>query len=601
MFDLYLKLRVILTRSEKRRFLALLGAILVMAVMEVVGIASIMPFMQLVARPEVALENAVLRSAYEWLNFTSPRNFLMAIGGCVLALIVLSKAASSMTRYFQHRFVWSSAHSIGSRLIATYLMQPYSFFLQNQPTKLQKQIIGEVQQLVREVLLPIARLCAQGFVALIIFALLIAVDPKLALIVSVVLGGSYVVIYLAVRSYLARIGVIRFRLFRMRFRAVAETFGSVKAVKILGCERFFAQRFEEIDRRHSNLQPKFAVISETPQSVVEVLAFGGILVILLYLLAMGQSMEEIVPLLSLYAVAGHRLMPSLQQSFQAITALRFNHRVLDAIYDDFAKVEPVDLGEMERSGRRSALHFEEAVQLSSVTFRYPGSTVPVLEAIDITIPKGARVGFVGSTGSGKSTLVDIIMGLLRPTSGQLLVDGMPILRENVRSWQMRAGYVPQEVTLIDGPIARNIAFGQEPADVDMERVREVTELALLSSFVFDELPEGLETRVGERGARLSGGQRQRIGLARALYRDPDVLVLDEATSALDGITEDAVMEALGRLPKQMTIIMIAHRLETVRNCDTIYMLEGGRIVAQGTYDELLESNPAFRGMARMAS
>lgn len=598
MFDLYKKLNAILTRREKRSFAILLCAILVMASLEVAGIASILPFMQLVSTPDVVQSNRWLGEAYDRFGFEDYRSFVLMVGVLVLTLMTLSKLAGALTKWMQHRFVWASAHSLSTRLLTRYLNQPYEFFLIHEPSTLHKQVIGEVKQLVREVLLPLVRFIAQAVVAIIIFVLLILVDPALAFTVLGTLGGAYALVYFAARRYLLRLGTQRFQLFRSSFKIVAETFSATKSVKVHRSENYFIRKFRIVDFEQSKLQPKYAVIAETPQSFIELIAFGGILGILIYLLAREQNIQDIIPLLTLYAFAGHRLMPSLQQAFNSLTMLRFNRSVLDSVHEDLMSITLPPRRLLPADERR--LHFADRVELRNVSFHYPLSEEGVLCGIDLTIEKGTRVAFVGPTGSGKSTLADILLGLIRPTSGEVLIDGTPLSLDNVSSWLGMVGYVPQEVVLIDSSVTRNIAFGVEDDAIDMDRIRHVAGVARIHDFIENFLPDGYETSVGERGVRLSGGQRQRIGLARALYHGPDVLILDEATSSLDGITEDSVMDGLARLGRDLTVVTIAHRIVTVMGCDRIYLLENGRIVDAGRYDDLIQSSTVFRGLARVA-
>jgi ABC-type multidrug transport system fused ATPase/permease subunit len=320
----------------------------------------------------------------------------------------------------------------------------------------------------------------------------------------------------------------------------------------------------------------------------------------MYLVSRGEPTTNIAPLLALYAFAGYRLMPALQQLFASLTSLRFNAPSLDVLYRDLGGDGGADFDAMERLERSlqaPRLPFARELHLRSVGFRYEGTTTPALRDIDIVISPLTSVGIVGPTGCGKTTTVDIILGLLSPTEGKVLVDGVEITSQNLAGWQKNLGYVPQHIYIADDTIARNIAFGVPDGEIEMDAVRRAARIANIADFIESELPEGYQCRVGERGLRLSGGQRQRIGIARALYRDPRVLVMDEATSALDGITEESVMEALRTLSRKKTIIVIAHRLTTVKECDVIYLLERGAILASGSYGDLVRESSWFRTAA----
>jgi ATP-binding cassette, subfamily B, bacterial PglK len=448
------------------------------------------------------------------------------------------------------------------------------------------------------VLLPLTDFAARLVVAVAMLGLLVAVDPLLALSVLGVLGTAYAGVYLGFRAYLYRLGRDRYTSGRMRFKTASEALQGIKAVKVGGRERYFLAKFEAASAEFSALQPRFQTLSRTPRYVLETLAFGGIVVIVLVLLRAERTLADVIPVLSLYALAGYRMLPAMQEMFSSITQVRFHAPVVDTIYDQFTRhTVSAPLPEADVP----PLPLRREIELRGLRFRYQGADALTLDGIDLTIARNSSVAFVGPTGSGKSTLVDILVGLLRADEGEVRVDGVPVTPENVRAWQASIGYVPQEAMLFDDTVLRNIVFGVEDAAVDRARVERAARLARIHDFITDELSEGYDTVVGERGIRLSGGQRQRIGLARALYREPSVLILDEATSALDGVTEREVMEAIAGMRNQVTLVLIAHRLTTVRDCDRIYLLDGGRITDEGTYGDLIASNHLFRGMAKAVS
>jgi ATP-binding cassette, subfamily B, bacterial PglK len=336
------------------------------------------------------------------------------------------------------------------------------------------------------------------------------------------------------------------------------------------------------------------VIAQLPRYALEAIAFGGMLLVILYLMAKSGSFASALPIIALYAFAGYRLMPTLQQIYQAFTQLRFAGPALEALHKDLSSLQAADV----QHGHLSPLPLTQAITLNQVSYRYPHAPQPALKGIDLTIPAHSTVGFVGATGSGKTTAVDVILGLLEPQEGVLNIDGQPITAANRRQWQRAIGYVPQHIYLADDSVAANIAFGANAKDIDPQAMERAATIANLHEFVVNDLPQGYATTVGERGVRLSGGQRQRIGIARALYQNPQVLILDEATSALDNLTEQAVMEAVNNLGHDITIILIAHRLSTVRQCDQIFILERGEVKAQGTFEELKQANERFRAMAQ---
>jgi ABC-type multidrug transport system fused ATPase/permease subunit len=352
--------------------------------------------------------------------------------------------------------------------------------------------------------------------------------------------------------------------------------------------------------RFARAQANNQIVAQVPQFVLQGLAFGGILVILLVLLsAKSGDTNKVLPIMALYALAGMRLLPALQQIYLAITKLRYCGPVVDALHADLVDTGyavPLAKQSVSEKGKPS-IRLQETLSLDRVSYRYPQANGPALIDLTLTVCANTTVGLVGATGGGKTTIVDVILGLLEPQKGGLFVDGMPITAENVRAWQRNIGYVPQHIFLVDDTVTANIAFGVPREEIDMEAVERAARVAELHDFITEEMSHGYDTMVGERGIRLSGGQRQRIGIARALYHDPDILVFDEATSALDNITEKAVMDAVRNMAHRKTIILIAHRLGTVQACDTIFMLDRGRIKASGSYEELLATSSDFRGMA----
>ena len=315
-----------------------------------------------------------------------------------------------------------------------------------------------------------------------------------------------------------------------------------------------------------------------------------------YLLSQGQDVTSILPTLTVYVFAIYRLMPALQNIFSAVTSIRSNEASLNTVYQD---IQSSSVPEMVDRDTLPTLPFRDRLELKNVTFTYPNMEQPVLEDFNISIRANTSVAFVGSTGSGKTTTVDLLLGLLSPEKGSLVVDGVPVTPENTPNWMKNLGYVPQVIYLNDDTVARNIAFGVHHTKVDRAAVERAAKLANIHDFIVDDLPQGYDTAVGERGVRLSGGQRQRLGIARALYHNPEVLILDEATSALDGVTEENIFKAVDNIGKSKTVIMIAHRISTVRNCDTIYLLDHGRVAAKGSYDELIASSPQFRAIAQV--
>jgi ABC-type multidrug transport system fused ATPase/permease subunit len=594
------KLFDLLSQAERKQAILLMGMILIMAMLDVIGVASIMPFMAVLANPELVRTNAMLSAAYVGLGFEDQQAFLFALGVLVFMLLVTSLTVKALTTYAQTRFSLLREFSIGKRLVEGYLHQPYSWFLNRHSADLGKTILSEVGTVIVNGMIPLMTLMAQSTVALALLILLLVVDPLLALSVGVVLGLTYAGIFVVMSDWLKRLGQARIQANQERFTAVSEAFGATKEVKVGGLEQAYIQRFAKPAETYARGQATAQVIVQLPRFVLEAIAFGGMLLVVLYLMAQSGSFAGALPIIALYAFAGYRLMPALQQIYGAFTQLRFAGPALDALHSDLMSLDQSSSYAPTGTDCCEPMKFTDVISLNQAVYSYPNAAKPALKGIDVTIPVCSTVGFVGATGSGKTTTVDVILGLLSPQEGSLAVDGQVISVINRRSWQRSIGYVPQQIYLSDETVASNIAFGLDKKDIDLRAVERAARIANLHDFVISDLPKGYETTIGERGVRLSGGQRQRIGIARALYHNPLVLVLDEATSALDNLTEQAVMEAVNNLGHQITIILIAHRLSTVRQCDKIYLLERGEVKGCGTYADLTLNNQRFADMARTA-
>jgi ABC-type multidrug transport system fused ATPase/permease subunit len=588
------KILFVLSREERTKAAFVLLMILLSALLDMLGVASIMPFMAVLANPEVVETNAVLNAAFEsahLIGVTNSEQFIFLIGVLVFVMLVVSLLVKALTIWVQTRFVFMREYSIGRRLVEGYLNQPYSWFLTRNSADLGKNILSEVAQVITYALGPIANILASGAIVTALLTLLIIVDVKLALTIGLILGTAYGLIFKFNGKLLKRIGSERVAANEARFIALNEGFGAAKEVKVSNLEHVYLERFAVPAETYSRHLSTATIIANIPRFVLELIAFGGLLLVVLYLMAKSGDFASAIPVITLYAFAGYRLMPSLQQLYSSATQLRFAGSALDALILELKEMQPP-----EESAHQREVILSDAIELTDVSYRYPTAEKAAIRDVSLSIPAKSKVGFVGPTGGGKTTSVDLILGLLKPSNGKLEVDGQVIGAENRRAWQSTIGYVPQQIYLVDDTIAANIAFGIPESEIDFEAVERVAKIADLHDFVCDKLPQKYLTKVGERGVRLSGGQRQRIGIARALYLKPQVLILDEATSALDNLTEQAVMEAVHALTDEITVIMIAHRLSTVRTCDTIFYLENGKLMDQGTFDELLATSAQFKAM-----
>jgi ABC-type multidrug transport system fused ATPase/permease subunit len=581
----------LLSNKERKSALILLFMIFVMALLDTIGVASILPFIAIITNPTLIETNLFLKTMFETskiFGVKSNQEFIFALGVLVFVLLVISLIFKAVTIYFQSRFVQMMEYSIGKRLVETYLNQPYSWFLNHHSTDLGKTILSEVNAVVGGAFSPFFEIITKGMIAIALIILLIIADPRLALLVGFLLIGSYAIIYNYIRNYLNRMGKERFRNNQLRFIAVSEGFGAAKEVKVGGLEKNYIKRFAEPAKNLALNQAYSSIIAQLPRFALEAIAFGGILLIILYMISQSGSFNSVLPIISLYVYAGYRLMPALQQVYASFTQLNFATPSLDNLYNDFKNLELSELNQDQ-----GVLPFNESIKLKNIYYNYPNASQITLEDINITIPAKTTIGLVGPSGSGKTTIVDLILGLLETKRGTLEIDGKIINRKNVRSWQRSIGYVPQHLYLSDDTIMGNIAFGVDPKNINQGAVIKASKIANLHDFITNELPEKYLTKVGERGVRLSGGQLQRIGIARALYNDPKVLILDEATSSLDYETEKVLINAINKLGKHITIIIIAHRLNTVKRCDKILVLEKGKIKDQGTFEKLFKTNENF--------
>jgi ABC-type multidrug transport system fused ATPase/permease subunit len=572
---------------------------MVSAFIEVLGVASVGPFLALVADQKLIKSKAPFSWFYTKLSFTSHLKFLLFVGTVMFIFIVFSKVLTMVTTYALLRFGWMRNHSISMRLLRNYLGKPYVYFLSHHSADMMKNLISEVQQVVNGVFVPAIELIAQGAISVLIVALLVFVDPMLAVSVGAGLGGAYAIIYGIIRQRLVRLGRARVTANKARHQVAGDAIGGIKELKLLHRENTYVQKFRKSSEVYARTTVSQQVAGRLPRLVLEAIAFGGIVLVVLYLLRSRGDVASFLPVIGLYAIASVRLLPALQQVFNSMTSIRFNKAALDAIIDDLSKDRNEKPPSFSRE-RSVPLPFREFFTFRGICFSYPDTKEKLFQDLDLSIRAGSSVGIVGETGSGKSTLVDLILGLLSPDAGFMEVDGLRITEANLQNWQSNLGYVPQQIFLSDDTVAHNIAFALPEEEIDMKEVERAARAAQIHNFIVESLPQGYKTFIGERGIRLSGGQRQRLGIARALYANPELIVFDEATSALDSITEDYVYQAISALAGHKTIIIIAHRLSTIEKCDVIYMLDKGRIVDQGKYDELFLSNPRFRALTKIS-
>lgn len=592
----------LLDARERRNAWIVLGVIILGALASAVMVGSVMPFLAVLAEPSRIETTPALAWAYDALGFTSVYTFLVGLGLASFAVILLSSIIQIAKTWAVARFATMRMHSISLRLLASYLAQPYAFFLNRHSGEMGPRVLDESQRVVLQFLRPAAEFIAACLTTTAIVSLLLWVEPVVAAIAFAVLGGIYGLIYLTTRRILKSLGEIRVAANLQRFRLANEALTGIKDIKLLGRENAYLDRFAAPSMQMARTEVKVAVFSQVPQIALQAVALGGVILLCLFLIdpadvTSGAALGGLLPVLGVFAFAGQRLMPELSKLYQALAQIQAGSAAVNAVHEDL--VLRKNAGRLPREPM-SGLGLKNSLRLEVVSFSYPNSDQAGVRDISLSIRAGEKIGIVGSTGAGKTTLADVILGLLEPDLGRLVADGTEITSENVRAWMQSVGYVPQDIFLTDAPVAENIALGVLPKAIDHERISRAARIARIDQFIQDELSEGYQTPVGERGVRLSGGQRQRIGIARALYHDADLIIFDEATSALDNLTEAEVMEAIDALPGDKTVLMIAHRLSTVKRCDRIVVLDKGRVVGCDTWGALMAGNEAFQRIAQIA-
>jgi ATP-binding cassette, subfamily B, bacterial PglK len=583
------KILFLLSKKEKKQAKTLLFLMFLTALLDVIGVASIMPFVALLANPTIIETSEIISFVFNYFNFDSERNFLIFVGVSVFFVLLLSMALRATTTFLQLRFAFFREASVGASLVERYLKQNYEWFLINHSAKLTKNILSEVSQLVQEGVLPAIVFFANLFVVLLLMIFLLVVDLNTTLVIFCTIGLSYLLIFYLVNNRLLKIGERRVHLNQARYLIVNNSFNSLKELKLYNKESMYIDSFKVAANEYAKLQASARILAQLPRFLMEAVAFGGMLLVVLFLLGNDGDFKSAVPMISLYAFAGYKLMPAMQQIYASFAHLRFIKPVVNDCYDEFNQLK---LPSGECCYQKA---FLSSIEFKNVSYKYPNESNSAIKNISFLIPKNTHIAFIGSSGGGKSTVVDLLLGLIKPQSGFIYIDGTILERNNLKSWQKNIGYVPQNINLHDGTIAENIAYSMTIEEIDNDRLIEVCKIANCHDFISN-LPYGYNTKAGERGVRLSGGQKQRIAIARALFVKPTVLVLDEATSALDNINEQKIMNNIMNWNDEITIISIAHRLSSIKSADILYFMDSGEIINHGSYDDLIMSTPQFKKM-----
>ncbi len=579
-----IRISSLLSNKEQRQILNLLVKIISMAIIDTIGVASIFPFFSVLTEPEIIKTNEYLNYLYTNLKFTNESNFLIFLGILLLTILISSMSFKGITVYSQLKVEQLIEFSVCERLLKKYLMQPYTWFLNKNTAEIGNNLLKEVNQVVRGVLAPIISIIAQGLLAILMIIIIIYTDPIIALIAISTLSISYGLLYLFLRGYVYNAGITRLNSSQIKHKMINEVFYGIKDVKVNRLEGFYHNLFSNAAEKYALSLAKTLILMQLPRFLIESIFFGGIIFVSLVYIQDPENLFEILPSLAVIAFAGYKLIPALQLIYANFIAMRSVIPSLDLIYHEMD-----DLSEIKKSKIENRdINIEKEITIQNLSYTYPFSKTKVIKRLDIKIPARHTVGIIGKSGSGKTTIIDLILGLLKPSEGKIFVDDILIDENNIESWQSNVGYVPQQTFLIDDTISSNIAFGVKKEKIDFSQVKKVAMIANLDSFITNELENGYSTIIGERGIRLSGGQRQRIGIARALYSNPNLLVLDEATNALDKKTEKVVLDALKKLKNKITIIIISHHLSTLRDTDKIFVMEQGIVKSISSYEKLTQ-------------
>lgn len=598
MIQMMKKIFYLFDKKARQQTIILLIFMLIGSVLEAFGISLILVFIGIVNDSPGITSSKWLTKIYELSGSYEHKDFIMIFGSFMFCAYLFKNMILLLQSYIQNRFVYRYQAVISRNLLHSYLHGPYIFHLQRNTAELLRNLTQSMGTMFGNGVIPFISFVTELLVVISISTLLFMFEPAVTIYALLIFGGLTLLFYKQVRKKITQYGNRVNDSSTQIILWANQSLCGIKEIKLFGRESFFLNSFAKSRFDNAKYNIYFGTIQKMPRLFLEVLLVGGILLVIIVVISRNDNPVSLIQVLTLFAMASIRLMPSANQIVSSLNSMRFGTSAVNDIYSDivlFRTNNGHDEGDQRRNDK---LDFSHDIRITGLSFQYPDANGPVLNNINFSIKYGTSVAFVGPSGSGKTTLIDIILGLLSPTKGNLLVDGIEISQDNnnLISWQKNIGFIPQDIYLIDDTLRRNIAFGLDDGNIDDMRVSEVIKQAHLEDLV-KILPEGVNTNIGERGCRLSGGQRQRVGIARALYNNPKVLIMDEATSSLDNQTESEISRAIEELQGEKTVIIIAHRLSTVKKCDKLFFIKDGSLMDTGTYDELIRTNMDFRRMA----
>ena len=579
------KLYSVLEEKDIRDICILILLVTIIALVEVAGVASIMPFIALVSNPELVESNLYLQFYYNYFSFQSTNNFIFCVGIFIVIILLLSSFLKILAMWFLNHFAMMKEYTIGKNMLERYLKSDYLFFTTRHSGKLGKILLSDISLIINQVLLPFLNTIAQLITVFFLFLLLIYIDPTVTMITFFIFGSFFYFIFTKTSHFLRDIGSENFIHNEHRFKLISEIFSGIKQIKIEGLEKWYLDIFKYPATKYAKTQVYAATIKNSPKHILEGFVFSAVIILILFLIANGKNLVEILPKLTLFVFCGYKFLPALQQTFSFLAGLKYSKHVVDRIYSDYINIKNLNSLKEKKVARNFVFEFK-SIEIMNISFSYKNNSKHVFEGLSLVIPANKIIGIVGKSGSGKTTLVDLIIGLIKPDKGTIVFKDNTNKKYNPQFLKKFIGYVAQNTYIIDGSIKDNIAFGVPKDQVDLSRIIDSAKKAEIYDFIVNELKDGFDTMLGEKGVRFSGGQIQRIGIARALYKNPSLLILDESTSALDIATEEALMKTIYSLERFLTILIISHKPSTVKGCDQVLLLKNGEIESFGNFSDL---------------